>query len=140
MTISFHFETKIKLENRLYLKQFLKQMNKMEGSKIQSLSFIFCSDTYLLDINKRFLNHNSFTDIVTFNLNEKRSEQAIGEIYISADRVRENAIKFETTTKSELHRVIFHGVLHLCGYYDKTNKQKTGMRSKEDFYLKRYGL
>ena len=140
MTISFYFETKIKLEKRLFLKQFLKEMNDIEGSKIKQLSFVFCSDKYLLDINSRYLNHNNFTDIITFNLNTEKYGKAEGEIYISIERIRENAIKYNTTIDKELHRVIFHGVLHLCGYLDKTNKQASVMRTKEDFYLQRFGL
>ena len=140
MTIFFYFETKIKLEKRLFLKQFLKEMNNIEGSKIKQLSFVFCSDTYLLDINSRYLNQNNFTDIITFNLNTEKYGKAEGEIYISIERIRENAIKYNTTIDKELHRVIFHGVLHLCGYLDKTNKQASVMRTKEDFYLQRFGL
>lgn len=140
MTISFYFETKIKLEKRRFLKLFLKEMNNTEGNKIKQLSFVFCSDTYLLDINRRYLNHNNFTDIITFNLNTEKSGKAEGEIYISIERIRENAIKYKTTIDKELHRVIFHGVLHLCGYLDKTNRQATIMRAKEDFYLQRFGL
>ena len=140
MTIFFYFETKIKLEKRLFLKQFLKEMNNIEGSKIKQLSFVFCSDKYLLDINRRYLNQNNFTDIITFNLNTEKYGKAEGEIYISIERIRENAIKYNTTIDKELHRVIFHGVLHLCGYLDKTNKQASVMRTKEDFYLQRFGL
>ena len=140
MTIFFYFETKIKLEKRLFLKQFLKEMNNIEGSKIKQLSFVFCSDIYLLDINRRYLNQNNFTDIITFNLNTEKYGKAEGEIYISIERIRENAIKYNTTIDKELHRVIFHGVLHLCGYLDKTNKQASVMRTKEDFYLQRFGL
>lgn len=140
MTISFYFETKIKLEKRLFLKRFLKELNNKEGNKIKNLSFIFCSDAYLIDINRRYLNHNNFTDIITFNLNENKSEKAVGEIYISVDRIKENALKYGTTDNNELHRVIFHGILHLCGFNDKTNAQKISMRSKEDFYLKKYGF
>ena len=115
-------------------------MNNIEGSKIKQLSFVFCSDKYLLDINSRYLNHNNFTDIITFNLNTEKYGKAEGEIYISIERIRENAIKYNTTIDKELHRVIFHGVLHLCGYLDKTNKQASVMRTKEDFYLQRFGL
>ncbi len=140
MTIKFHFETKIKLPGRLLLKQFIKKIDKCEGNKISQLSFVFCSDSYLLDINRRFLNHNTLTDIITFNLNTNMPDKANGEIYISVDRIMENAKKYKTTNEAELHRVIFHGVLHLCGYNDKTQSQKRIMRIKEDFYLNNYGL
>ncbi len=140
MTVNLYFETKIKLHNRLLLRQFLKKVNKIEGNKIKSLSFIFCSDSYLADINRRYLNHNTLTDIITFNLNTNISEKAEGEIYISTERVSENAKKYRKSVESELHRVIFHGVLHLIGYNDKTKNQKKIMRSKEDYYLNSYGL
>ncbi len=140
MTVNLYFETKIKLPNRLLLRQFLKKVNIIEGNKIKSLSFIFCSDSYLTDINRRYLNHNTLTDIITFNLNTNISEKAAGEIYISTERVLENAKKYKKSVESELHRVIFHGVLHLIGYNDKTKNQKKIMRSKEDYYLNSYGL
>ncbi len=112
----------------------------IEGGVISSLNFVFCSDEYLLKINKDFLNHNSLTDIITFDLKEKTATHSLGEIYISIDRVAENAKKFEATKETELRRVIFHGVLHLCGYKDKTVPQKKEMRSKEDYYLSLYEM
>ena len=138
MNISFYFETKIKLEKRLFLKKFLEEINKLEGNKINSLSFIFCSDLFLLNINRRFLNHDNFTDIITFNLNTNKSEKAAGEIYISVDRVKENAIKYKTSIENELHRVIFHGVLHLCGYKDKASADKKEMTRLEDESLNKF--
>lgn len=108
---------------------------KDEGyARISELNFIFCSDNYLLDINKEYLNHDTYTDIVTFDSSE--SEDVIaGDIFISVDRIRDNATKFSVSEKDELHRVIIHGVLHLCGYLDKTKDDKSRMTAKEDEYL-----
>lgn len=102
-----------------------------------SLTYIFCNDAYLLEINQDFLNHDTYTDIITFDLSEMKNE-LVGEIYISIERVRENADKFHTPYKVELHRVIFHGALHLCGFKDKTKTDKEVMRRKEDLCLKEY--
>jgi rRNA maturation RNase YbeY len=107
----------------------------LNENKIYSdIRFIFCTDKYLLAINKKFLGHDTYTDIITFPLNEV-GDAITGEIYISVDRVRENATKVGCTIKNELHRVILHGVLHLCGYKDKTRNDKKIMTSKENFYL-----
>jgi probable rRNA maturation factor len=136
--INFHFETPVSLLNRKPLKVFLLNIFKRERKDIEQLDYIFCSDEYLLGINKQFLQHDYYTDIISFNLSPGNSEAIIGEIYISANRVRENAQQFRTSFKAELHRVIFHGVLHLCGYKDKTKTQKMEMRKMEDFYLGLY--
>lgn len=101
-----------------------------------SLDYIFCSDAYLLKINQQYLRHNDYTDIITFELSA--TSQTEGEIYISVDRVKDNAMKFETTFSHELHRVIFHGALHLCGYKDKKKQEVLLIRKKEDEYLKLY--
>jgi rRNA maturation RNase YbeY len=98
------------------------------------LSFVFCSDAYLLEINKQYLNHDTFTDIVTFDSSEDEDVIA-GDIFISVERIRENASKFSVSEKDELNRVIIHGVLHLCGYYDKKKEDKALMTEKEDYYL-----
>ena len=105
-----------------------------EKFNIASLSYIFCNDSFLLDINQRFLNHNSLTDVITFDYSEKPAELA-GEIYISIQRIGENAAKFNTTFDDELHRVMIHGALHLMGYLDKTPAAKALMRKKEEAYL-----
>ncbi|MEP6749426.1 MAG: rRNA maturation RNase YbeY [Bacteroidota bacterium] len=110
---------------------------KREKTGIASLNYIFCSDKYLLEINKSFLQHDYYTDIITFNLAAKNTPVE-GEIYISLDRVRENSKELNEYSSRELHRVIFHGVLHLCGYGDKTPKEAQVMRQKEDFYLNAY--
>lgn len=102
-----------------------------------SLTYIFCSDEYLLGINRQFLRHDYYTDIISFNLAAKKAPVE-GEIYISLDRVKDNARQLKLPFKQELHRVIFHGALHLCGYKDKLRKDITLMRKMEDFYLKKY--
>ena len=104
-----------------------------ELKKVGDISIIFCSDNYLLDINKQYLNHNYYTDIVTFDYGEK--SVISGDLFISVDRVKENAIVFSTTFPRELFRVVFHGILHLIGYNDKTEEEKKEMRFKEDYYL-----
>lgn len=109
----------------------------LEGIKKVKLNYICCSDEYLLTINKQFLNHDTLTDIITFDLSETDAE-LVGEIYISVDRVKENAAKFGVSYLNELHRVIFHGALHLCGYTDKTAADKQEMRRQEDICLAAY--
>lgn len=101
------------------------------------LSYIFCSDSYLLVINQQYLEHDDYTDIITFDLSSSPKE-IVGEVYISIDRVKENAHELSVSFNTELHRVIFHGALHLCGYKDKSIKDASVMRFKEDKYLKLY--
>ncbi|MGL6267395.1 MAG: rRNA maturation RNase YbeY, partial [Chitinophagaceae bacterium] len=108
----------------------------MEQKKIEEINFVFCSDEYLLILNKQFLKHDTYTDIISFDYTEKQTALK-GEIYISIERVRENAIKFGSSFNYELHRVIFHGVLHLCGYKDKLKADQSVMRTKEAFYLRK---
>ncbi len=105
-----------------------------EKQKLKQLNVVFCSDKYLLGINKKFLQHNFFTDIITFHYNQKRAPIE-GEIFISVEAVKSNSKKFDVSFKDELHRVMIHGVLHLCGYLDHTAKAKSAIRKKEDFYL-----
>ena len=105
---------------------------------MEFINYVFCTDKVLLEINRKYLKHDLFTDIITFDLSESRSVRA--EIYISIDQVRENARMLGVSFKSELHRVIFHGILHLCGFMDKSKSEREKMREKEDYYLKRYNL
>jgi rRNA maturation RNase YbeY len=135
--ISFNFLKPITLKERNRLKNYIKSVFKKEAKSLNSLSIIFCSDKYLLNINKEFLHHNYYTDIITFDLSSS-NKLIDGELYISIERVKENAKTFKSTIKTELHRVIFHGVLHLCGYQDKSQSQKIIMRQKEDQSLKKY--
>ena len=136
-TIQFNFLEPLRLNDRTRLKQFLVSLFKKEGKKLRDLQYIFCSDDYLLEINRRYLGHDYYTDIITFNLAE--SGQPINaEIYISVDRVRENAREYGVSIRNEIHRVIFHGALHLCGYGDKTKKEQILMHKKEDSALTSY--
>lgn len=138
MAVQFFFITNnITLTNRSDLKLFVQQIFKREKKKLVNLSYIFCSDKYLLNINKTHLNHNYYTDIITFDLSET-NDAITGEIYISTDRVRDNAAALGVTIQEELHRVIFHGALHLCGYKDKTQKDQKAMRAEEDKLLAKY--
>jgi probable rRNA maturation factor len=135
--ISFQFQIATVLKERNRLKAFLKEIFLKEGKAGGAISYIFCSDEFLLDINKRFLNHDYYTDIITFNLSSP-GKAINGEVYISTDRVKENALNFDQFFNTELHRVIFHGILHLCGYKDKTQEEQRVMRKKEDEYLGLY--
>jgi probable rRNA maturation factor len=124
------------LVKRRVLKSMLLDLFKKEKRNLHDLNIIFCDDDFLLGINREFLQHNDFTDIITFDLSD--SEEIKGEIYISIPRVIENATNLQLDKLSEIHRVIFHGCLHLCGYNDKLKKDKDLMRKKEEEYLKGY--
>ena len=138
MTISFNKADKsITLGNRVALKAFLEKQMKKEGITIECLQYVFCSDNYLLDINKQFLNHDYYTDIISFDLSENKG-QLIGDIYISVDRVKDNAKTIKTSQTNELLRVIFHGALHFCGYKDKKPADAKLMRAMEDKWLRAY--
>lgn len=137
MRISFNFLEPINLRNRNQLKAFITKIFETEGVSVNSVDFIFCSDSYLLNINRSFLKHNYFTDIITFNLADNNAPVQ-GEVYISANTVRANAARLKNSVAKELHRVIFHGLLHLCGYLDKTVEQQALMTAKEDQYLSLY--
>lgn len=134
----FFQEVRFTLAQRAELKSFIQSIFKKEGKKLESINYIFVTDKALLDINRQFLQHDFYTDIITFDLSTSAEVQA--EIYISVDRVRENASQLGVSFKSELHRVIFHGVLHLCGYKDKTKAESEKMRKMEEVYLKKFGL
>ena len=104
-----------------------------EGRKRGDISVVFCSDGYLLDLNRKHLNHDYFTDIITFDYGE--GDWVAGDLFISIDTVHSNAAEYQVSFLQELHRVIIHGVLHLCGFGDKSPEEASIMRSKEDFYL-----
>ena len=126
------------LENRTGLKSFIEGVFKREKKGLATINYIFCSDKRLLEINKTYLKHDYLTDIITFDLSE--GPATTGEIYISIDRVRENARNNKVSFKNELHRVIFHGALHLCGYKDKKRGDVLQMRQKEEQLLGLYGV
>ena len=115
----------------------LARLFKKEKTKCASLSYIFCSDEYLLNINREFLMHDDYTDIITFDLSD-RGDPVQGEIYISIQRVKDNAAEFKVPFKDELLRVMIHGALHLCGYKDKSKADKLDMRAKEEEYLRMF--
>jgi rRNA maturation RNase YbeY len=124
------------LKEKLKHKAWLNEVAKQEGKKILELSYVFCSDEYLLQINQEYLNHNTLTDIVTFD-NSEDPKKIEGDIFISVDRVKENGEKLGTS-ETELERVMVHGLLHLLGYKDKKKEDKALMTEKEDFYIKQY--
>lgn len=129
-----HFQTRFRLPHPKKTIAWIERVAKAEKSAILSLNYVFCSDRYLLGINQEYLNHDTLTDIITFDYSEGR-KALDGEIYISVPRVRENARVLGVDFETELHRVIIHGVLHLLGYKDKTAKEKGEMRRKEEKYL-----
>ena len=136
--VYFFFEKKgFSLENRSVLKNFICSLFKKEKTALESINYIFCSDKKLLEINKTYLKHDFYTDIISFDLSP--GPQKVAEIYISIDRVRENAKELGVSFKNELHRVIFHGALHICGYKDKNKKDRETMCAKENIYLSAFG-
>ncbi len=129
--ISFHSEdVDFLLNNENQYIDWLMSLAQMHGREIEGLSYIFCSDKYLHKINVDFLKHDTYTDIITFPYGD--SEKLESDIFISIDRVKENASQYEEPFRNELLRVISHGLLHLCGYGDKTEEDKSIMRSKEE--------
>ena len=135
--IKFHSNFPVpELRNRRLLKEFLLTIFKKEGYKLHGLEIVFCNDEELLSLNQRFLSHNYKTDILTFDLGN--SSQVEGEIYISVPTVSSNASFYKVSFLEELHRVIIHGVLHLCGYSDSENSLKFKMEKKQEDYLVQY--
>jgi rRNA maturation RNase YbeY len=125
------------LRSRTQLKAFINKQCLKEGVQIETLQYVFCSDKFLLDINKKYLNHNFYTDIISFDLSDQKG-RLIGDVYISIDRVKENAKTEGNLYTHELLRVIFHGTLHFCGYKDKKPADVKTMRAMEDKWLKAY--
>lgn len=125
------------LKEKAKVREWIHSAIQAEGFKrVSELNFVFCSDEYLLNINKEYLNHDTYTDIVTFDSSEDE-EVIAGDVFISIDRIRENAAKFKVLERDELHRVIIHGVMHLCGYLDKKKEEKERMTAKENEYLQK---
>lgn len=116
------------------LKLFIESLFLKEKTRLSELHYIFCSDSYLLKINRDYLRHDFYTDIITFDLSHNK--EVTGEVYISVDRLKENAKTFGVSYSDEAYRLLFHGALHLCGYKDKTKSDKAMMKKKENFYLK----
>lgn len=135
MTVRFHkADISFRVPQSSAIKAFLRQQFSTTKRKMLDLDCIFCSDEYLLNVNRTFLQHDYYTDIITFPL-EETDKKTVAEIYISIDRVKENAITEKVTFENELQRVIFHGVLHLCGFKDKTKAQSQLMREMENQWL-----
>lgn len=131
--VFFHFANKkIHLNNRVRIKNFISEIFRKEKIDFTRIDYVFCSDRYLLRINKNFLHHSYYTDVISFTLN---NNPLSGEIYISIDRVKDNSKKYSVFFKQEILRVIFHGALHLCGYLDKTKKERELMSLMENKYL-----
>lgn len=130
----FSEEIDFVLQQKSAARAWLSAAAEREGFRIGDLNFIFCTDDYLLAINREYLQHDTYTDIITFD-NSESEDKLAGDIFISIDRVRENAKRFGVPEWDELHRVMIHGVLHLCGYDDHEPEDKRLMTEKEDFYL-----
>lgn len=133
--VSFHAADKqLTLKNKTRLKIFIASIFDHEGKPLKKLDYVFCSDEYLLQMNNDFLQHDYYTDIITFPLSDNH-QPIVGEVYVSLDRVRDNASQHNSSVQDETLRVLFHGALHLCGYGDKSAKEVKTMRAKEDFYI-----
>ncbi len=131
-------DVKARLKNKRKLSSFLDTIVREHNNvKKVDLTYVFCTDKYLLQINNDFLAHDTFTDIVTFDMSTK-ADELIGEMYISVERIAENAHEFSVSYDEELHRVIFHGALHLCGFKDKKTSDKQEMRKQENICLQQY--
>ena len=122
------------LKHKTIIRNWLKETITAEGYQLQELNFIFCSDEYLLGINQQYLDHDTYTDVITFD-NSEELKTIVADIFISIDRIRENAAEFSKDFQNELCRVMVHGTLHLLGYTDKSKADKAGMTAKEDHYL-----
>jgi rRNA maturation RNase YbeY len=127
-------DRRLQLPERTKLKAFIASVFKRERRPLASITYVFCSDDFLLQLNRDFLQHDYYTDIITFCLSDP-GQPVEAEVYISIDRVKENAKSVGTTYQNEMLRVLFHGALHLCGYKDKKKSEITLMRQKEDQYL-----
>ncbi len=133
----FYNYTPFTLKERARLKSYLNELCRKERYRLFEIRIIFCDNKEIRDINRKFLNHNYITDIITFPFSEK-DNPIEGEIYICVPRIKEQTKEWGSTFKEELHRVIFHGVLHLCGYNDKSPTEKLLMRERENHYLSKY--
>lgn len=130
----FNEDVSYSLKQKINLKNWIRDTIENEGQKLKEINFIFCSDEYLLQINQQYLNHSTYTDIITFD-NSEKAGYIVADIFISIERVLENAGKFNTPPGDELHRVLIHGTLHLLGYKDKPKAKKVLMTAMEDKYL-----
>jgi rRNA maturation RNase YbeY len=134
----FNEQTNYRIGNKNLIRKWLEDVISNENFRVGELNIILCNDAYLYEMNVEYLKHDTFTDIITFDYTE--SNVVSGDLFISISRIRENAVDFAIRIREELHRVIVHGVLHLCTYGDKTKEEKNKMTSKENFYLARRPL
>lgn len=133
--INFHTESiDFKVANPIKTKRWLKSVIEAEGFDLSEINYIFCDDEYLHKINVEYLDHDTLTDIITFD-NSEDENLIEGDIFVSVERITDNAKDFNTTFEQEFKRVVVHGVLHLCGYYDKTDEDEKQMRAKEEHYI-----
>ena len=135
--INFNYETDFLIPNEETIAKWITNTIADEGFKLEEINYVFCDDEYLHKLNVEFLNHDTLTDVISFDYTVGKLIQ--GDIFISVERVRENALEFNTAFENELNRVMVHGVLHYCGYKDKTELDEQLMRSKEDHYLNQLG-
>lgn len=139
MAIHFYCQqVKNPISQKRRWKSWIKETILAEGKTLGNISYIFCTDDALLEINQQFLQHDTYTDIITFDYSEENAVS--GEIYVSTERVKENASSFQVSFEQELSRVVIHGVLHLCGYKDKKKEDVQIMRRKEDIYISNLNL
>ncbi len=135
----FKEDTLYNLKNKIVIKKWIENTIKEEGYRLAELNFILCSDEYLLRINQDYLQHDDYTDVITFD-NSEVSKMIVSDVFISIDRVKENALNFQSSVVNELCRIMIHGTLHLLGYLDKKKSDKNQMTAKEDFYLQKLNL
>lgn len=135
--ISFNYETEFELQDEQQLSGWISSVIRTEEFNEGEINYIFCNDDYLLKLNVEFLNHDTLTDIISFDYT--MGKQINGDVYISIERVIDNAKEFEVDFQSELHRVMVHGILHYCGYKDKSADDELLMRSKENYYIEALG-
>ena len=133
--INFNYETNFELDNPDHISSWISKSIAEENCREGDINYVFCSDDYLHKINVEFLEHDTLTDIISFDYSV--GKELHGDIYISVDRVKENATEYDVKFQDELARVLIHGILHYCGYKDKSDEDAKLMRNKEDYYLDR---
>jgi rRNA maturation RNase YbeY len=134
--ISFNYELEFQLDNEEQFSKWISKTIQSENKKEGDINYIFCNDEYILEINKQYLNHDYYTDIISFDYSV--GNELHGDLFVSIERVRENATDFNVSFDEELKRVIIHGILHYCGYKDKSNEDELLMREKEDEKIKMF--
>ena len=134
--ISFNYETDFELENEAQYEDWISRIIESEGFNEGEINYIFCDDDYLLKVNQDYLDHDYYTDIITFDY--VKGKIISGDIFVSLPRILDNASTLSQNFESEFNRVLAHGILHLCGYKDKTEEEKSQMRAKEDFYINQF--